>query len=238
MQKPEMILFDYGDTLVHICSSDHLRGHRAIFPYIAGNPRHVTPEQVTERCDALWQQWRPCRDVDAEIYEPHLLRAVYGSFGLAFSRPLAELEALYWDAAAPEEPMPYARDMLAALGRMGMRTGVISNIGYSGKALESRMGALLPENRFEFVVASSEFILRKPHPLLFQIALEKARLPASAVWYCGNDLRKDVGGAHGAGLFPVWYTGSMEGPLPSTEIPHLAVRDWRELPAFLGACGG
>jgi putative hydrolase of the HAD superfamily len=38
-------------------------------------------------------------------------------------------------------------------------------MGWSGKALEARIDRLLPENRFEFVIASSEYMIRKLNPL-------------------------------------------------------------------------
>jgi hypothetical protein len=42
--------------------------------------------------------------------------------------------------------MPYADEMLRYISKRGIRSGVVSNIGWSGKALKSRIERLLPEN--------------------------------------------------------------------------------------------
>ena len=49
MERPGMILFDYGETLIHEAAIDLLRGERAVFQYVAENPRHITPEEAAAR---------------------------------------------------------------------------------------------------------------------------------------------------------------------------------------------
>ena len=121
------------------------------------------------------------------------------------NQTLQELEIILSDAAAPDLPMPGVEVMLADLRNRSIRTGVISNLGWSGNALTARLGKVLPEHPFEFILASSEYALRKPNPLLFKVALERAKLPAEDVWYIGDSLSADVAGARNAGLFPVLY---------------------------------
>ena len=95
----------------------------------------------------------------------------------------------------------------------------------------------MPENHFEFILASSEYCIRKPHPVLFQIALQKAGLTAEQVWYCGDSIKADVYGAHNAGIFPVLYESKTheDHPYPdqneglSVEFEHLHIGHWREL---------
>ena len=45
-QKPKMILFDYGGTLLCEPEWDMLRGERALFKHVVANPHHFTPEQL------------------------------------------------------------------------------------------------------------------------------------------------------------------------------------------------
>lgn len=78
-------------------------------------------------------------------------------------------------------------------------------------------------------------MIRKPNPLLFELALRKAHLSAGDVWFCGDSPSADVEGAFAAGIFPVWYEDlTMENPWrekygfePKAE--HLHIHDWREL---------
>lgn len=238
MKKPEMILFDYGHTLLYEPGFDPARCEEAIFPYLVKNPQALTPKQVSERVQELFGFFQEQSEGGMEIHEWQFMRIAYESLGLEFSLSYPELEEIAWNAASEGAKMPHVEEMLRFLKESGIRTGVISNICWSGQALARRINRLLPENTFEFIMASSEYALRKPHRLLFEAALWKAGLPAEQVWYCGDGFRNDVKGAHGAGIFPVLYRGDTpEGPSPyagqregkNPDFPYLQLHDWREL---------
>ena len=60
MNRPKMILFDYGGTLLYEPKFDLLRGERAVFRYIKENPQNVTPEQAHSHDKELFEnagQW-------------------------------------------------------------------------------------------------------------------------------------------------------------------------------------
>ena len=245
MNKPKMILFDYGGTLLYEPKFDLLRGERAVFRYIKENPQNVTPEQAHIHDKALFENADACRKMGYESHELPLLRCKYESLNITFQIPLEEVENVLWDNTSPGGRMPYISELLRFLEQNGIRTGVISNIGWSGNALSRRINRLLPENRFEFILASSEYTVRKPSPLLFRIALNKAGLPPEEVWYCGDNLQADVFGAHGVGIFPVLYQGEFpeepertirSGPVGEVDFPYLHIHDWRELISVLEKC--
>lgn len=138
--------------------------------------------------------------------------------------------------------MPGAPEMLAELRARGIRTGVISNLGWSCEALTERLTRLLGHT-FEFVIVSSEYGVRKPNPLLFCVALNKAKLPAWDVWFCGDQIEADIHGARNAGIFPVWYQcDTVENPFEHKNQGvlikgrHLHIRHWRELLQALDEC--
>lgn len=238
MQTPEMILFDYGHTLCCEYDADYLRGERAVFEHVTENPHGVTPEQACALGSRLFADAEASRRLGYEVHELPLLRLKYESLGLRFDVPLEELEIILANAAAPDVLMPGVQDMLSVLRRLGIRTGVISNLGWSGNALTARLKAMLPEHAFELILASSEYALRKPHPLLFRVALEKAALPASQVWYIGDSIAADVIGAKNAGLFPVLYKDdSIPNPWAKKDAgltaDCLTIRHWSELTDLL-----
>ena len=41
MNKPKMILFDYGDTLMYEPDFEPFNGNKAIYPYIVDNPHKI-----------------------------------------------------------------------------------------------------------------------------------------------------------------------------------------------------
>ena len=56
-----------------------------------------------------------------------------------------ELEEIFWNAAAPCEPTPNMERLLALLREKSIKTGVISNMGFSGASLKKRLKRLFPE---------------------------------------------------------------------------------------------
>lgn len=114
------------------------------------------------------------------------------------------------------------------LKEQGIRTGVISNIAYCDQIVEERIRTLLPGHTFEFILASSEYMFRKPNRRIFHLALEKAGLGPEDVWYIGDNYECDVVGAREAGLFPVWYIGAAQSPVwECSDV--LTVSHWSQL---------
>ena len=242
MTAPKMMIFDYGHTLGGELGFDGLKGTQAIMRHVVANPRGLSAQQVCAFANKIFYEicggpkvW----GADIELHNRNYQQLVYEYLQLEFDVPLADIEEIFWDAAAPGVAMPNAGEMLDYLAGRGIRTGVISNISFSGASLAARMGRLLPNNTFEFVIASSEYMIRKPNPMIFELALRKANLAAGDVWYCGDSPRADIAGANAVGIYPVWYENkTLENPFreknytqPTCE--HLHIHDWREMVAVL-----
>lgn len=129
MNKPKMILFDYGETLVHEAEIDLLRGEKAVFRYVAENPRHITPEEAAAFGSEIFEWANASRTLGFEVHEWPMLRCKYEALGLKFSLPTEELETVLWDGIEPGRPMPHIEELLGYLRDRGIATGVISNIG-------------------------------------------------------------------------------------------------------------
>ena len=93
----------------------------------------------------------------------------------------------------------------------------------------------LPENKFEFIIASSEYVYRKPHKRIFDLAIAKSGLSPDEIWFCGDHTVCDVTGSHNAGMFPVRYDNKSAANLwagpDDIKLPfdHLYIKDWDEL---------
>ena len=140
-----------------------------------------------------------------EIHEHTFLRYVFDHFNMKLSIPIEEAEWIIWNGISKGCMTPNADKMLASLREQGIRTGIISNLCWSGTALSRRLQQFFPEHTFEFIITSSEYIFRKPERHIFDIAIKKSGLLPNEILYCGNDIAVDVVGAHNTGLFPVWY---------------------------------
>jgi putative hydrolase of the HAD superfamily len=90
--------------------------------------------------------------------------------------------------------VPESLDTLLA---SGYRLGIVSN-------WDERLPRLLDNldlaSRFEVVVRSSEVGLAKPHPAIFQRALDALGLVAEEALHVGDQRLEDLEGARGAGL--------------------------------------
>ena len=238
MYKPKMIIFDYGQTLVHEERFDGVAGTKAVLDRCVKNPSGITAEEVQAFANELNKDIGRYDPVTnhlflLEVHNHPFQNYLYDYFGLTRIVSPLELETIFWDTASPGKPTEYIFEFLAYLKKMKIRSSVISNIAMSGQALENRINALLPIHDFEFIIASSEYVFRKPHRRIFEIAAKKASLAASDLWYCGDNASCDIDGAKAAGLFPVWYKGAYQGEGDTPEDDCLTVMSWQELQGYL-----
>ena len=237
MKRPDMILFDYGQTLLNENRFDGLRGTAAVLEYATENKYNRTPEELQAlaneintglgRMDAskrhLFQIEIPYTTFSAYLYE---------SQGIRFSLSYEELETVFWDAASPCVPTEGIADFLGFLYEQGIRTGVISNMSYTGKSLTRRITAQIPNHHFEFILSSCDYVFRKPNPRIFQLALEKAGLLPKQVWYVGDQYECDIVGARAVGMTPVWYTAVMDFA-QDTNRDVVKINHWNELRSLI-----
>ena len=233
MKLPQMILFDYGQTLINQAKFDGVKGTEAVLQHAVKNKYNKTAAQVQEAADEINRELGRFDPLNRHLFQVevpnHMFTAyLYESQGIEIPLPSEEIDRIFWDAAAPGIPTEGIQDFLAFLKQKNIRTGVVSNIAFCGSALEERINSLLPDNHFEFILATSEYLFRKPNRRIFELALEKAGLAPEDVWYIGDQYQCDIKGAQGAGLFPVWYIGAIDLPYEERE-EILTVRDWQEL---------
>ena len=243
MNKPRMIIFDYGHTLLYEPEFDFLRGEKEIYKHIVKNPRQLSVDEINKFGAELFQKYDVCRKQGFELHEWQTMRLKYEYLGIELDISYAEAEKILWNHVSWGACMPFVEEMLDCLKEKGIRSGVISNIGWSGNALTERINRLLPKNQFEFIIASSEYGIRKPDSMIFELALQKANLPPGNVWYCGDNVKADVYGARSAGIFPVFYEDeTVENPFQGQneglqiDFDHIHIHSWVEMMNILDKC--
>lgn len=240
--KPEMIIFDYGGTLLYEPDFNWLKGEEEVFKHVIKNPLNLTAKDIFDSNNKIFDDAQVSRDSGFELHHYQLLKMKYEYNLMELDIPYEEAECILWNAISPATKkccMPHVEEMLDYLKQQGIRTGVISNMGWSGNALTRRINTILPDNTFEFIITSSEYCYRKPATALFELALRKAGLSADKVWFCGDTFNADIVGAHNAGIKPVYYQGLVEGGpkrKPLDKIPDfdfIKISDWNELKSYL-----
>lgn len=235
MTLPKMIVFDYGHTLLYEPDWDITRGVEALLVYAKPGAAPSLPA-LFGVFQKMFEDIGKIHRLGYELHARQQLRLMCDYSGLELTISPAQAETVFFDGLTPGGLMPGADGLMDYINDRGIRSGVISNIPFSGEALCTRLDRLLPQNRFEFIMASSDYAVCKPNPLLFETALKKAGLRAGEVWYCGDSVGKDVYGAAQVGIFPVWYD---DRSVPEVQIgktataepecEHLHIHKWDEL---------
>ena len=236
MNYPEMIIFDYGHTLLYEPDWDAVRGNAELLKYATKNPNNYTLDDVRKGAELIFgQNIENVRKIGYDISGQIGNRALYDYLGIEFSLTPLEMETVFWNGASMGAIMPDADKMLDYLNKNGIRTAVISNLLWSGEALTERLNRLLPNNRFEFVMTSSDYFMRKPNRILFDIALQKAGLCADKVWYCGDNPKADIEGSSQVGIYPFFYDNHTDREYKkfsdnaALQCEYLHIHEWKEL---------
>ena len=96
--------------------------------------------------------------------------------------------------------------------------GVISN----GNADVHHIGV---GHLFDFVLSSEVAGIAKPHPDIFDQAIKLSKAKKHETIYVGDDPKRDILGAHGAGIHAIWFNPRLKpwpgGQTPTAVIQHL-----------------
>jgi putative hydrolase of the HAD superfamily len=140
-----------------------------------------------------------------EVPEKTILTLVYDILGLNFSISIEEIEKIIWNNDAVKVPVQHAKELLDALNGMEIQTAVLSNLDFSGDLLRQTLSEVFPNHQFKFVIASSDYGVRKPNRYIFEAAISQSGFSPSEIWYVGDKIKVDVVGSRAAGMVPVLY---------------------------------
>lgn len=231
MSAPSGILFDYGGTLVEEVQFDARAGVEFLLAHVTDRARSLGVADVLARVERVAREVSARRDA-FQIEAPWraLTRLVYDYFGVAFDQPLCDLEIAFWDATVTTRPMPGARAVLAALEELGIPLGVVSNSSFGGAVIRHELAKHDLAAPLAVVVASADYAMRKPNPLLFETAASLLDVPPGEIWFVGDRLDTDVAGARSAGMVSVWLRPPND---ERNEESDLIVSSWSELLAHV-----
>jgi len=215
----EAVLFDWGETLVHwewdpaLLEAGHAAGLRALGlePQPALTERFVTVYlPVLEAPGSLV-------NVDYVGVMTQLLAESGIDVGEAEVGRFLEAEHTVWFPTHQLASTTHA--LLEALRGQGLKLGVISNAFDPPALLHRDLDDLGITERIDVAVFSSEIGFRKPHPALFEQALERLGVRPDQALFVGDSLSADIGGATALGMQTcqaLWFRADEdpEGPEP------------------------
>jgi HAD superfamily hydrolase (TIGR01509 family) len=159
-----------------------------------------------ERYEPLF--WAP--GTVEELEYPGLVRQLLGDFEIEVDDEeltrFLEAEHAAWDPARQIAANTPA--LLEALRGRGLKLGLVSNAFDPGWLLHRDLEQMGLAGQLDFAVFSSEVGKRKPHPAIFERALDTLGVPAAETVFVGDRLYEDVRGAGELGMTTVqalWF---------------------------------
>jgi putative hydrolase of the HAD superfamily len=207
----EAVLFDWGDTLMQFAYSPELvsAGHRA---GLAAIGRDGLPDDValTEHFREHYEPFFWVPGTVEEIEYPGLVRRLLADFEVTIDddelRRYLEAEHSAWDPARVLGTHTHA--LLESLRERGLKLGLVSNAFDPGWLLHRDLEQMGLAQRLDFSVFSSEVGMRKPHPAIFERALEALGVEPENALFVGDRLYEDIRGAGELGMTTVqalWF---------------------------------
>jgi 2-haloacid dehalogenase len=195
---------------------------------------------VGDRVDALTSLWR-----DKQL-QYTWLRAVQGRHA-DFWQVTSDALDFALETLALEKPglrdrlmqlyltldtFPEVPDVLARLRKAGLKTAILSN--GSPTMLEAAVKGAKLDDALDAVLSVEEVGVYKPHPKVYNLAVERLGVPASAIAFQSSNAW-DAYAASAFGMQVVWCNryGQRRERLPGA--PDREVRSLSELPALVGA---
>lgn len=226
MKKPKALLFDLGDTILHGGKFEPEKGNAYLFSIIK-DKKGVTHDEILAQVKNLNEDITPKKEASGiEVSWAAFNRMVFERFDLSLPISDAEAELEFWKRSEQWSPAPGVKEMLDRTARMGIPAGIISNAAFSGRTLSWELEKHGLLNYFKFVIASSDYGVRKPNPLLFTLAAAKIGASPEDIWFSGDNIECDIFGSRRVGMTPFYYIGRTGRAAP---YEGNVIRNWAEM---------
>lgn len=230
---PRALLFDFGGTLVEELGYDLRAGVELLLANLTWRPPSLRINDVLARAERIQREVSARRDeFQIETPWPAVTRLVYDFFGVHFARPLEDLDLMFWDAIAKIRPMPGAREAVVAIEQLGLPMGVVSNSSFRAAVIRHELAKHALDGPLSTIVASADYVIRKPNALLFELAAALLEVPPRDIWFVGDRYETDILGARAAGMVAVKFGAPNDSTHAAADH---AVASWDELATLVAA---
>jgi len=244
MKPITTVLFDLGSTLIYFDSNwDEIMDravdgmHRKLLetgytldPAFPAHYLAVAREYNRWREEELVET--PAQAVFREVM------AGYGYPDLSDEQVREALTARYSTSQAHWHAEEDAIPTLQALRDAGLRLGLISNAGYD-EDIQTLIDKAGLRPYFEFIISSAAFGLRKPHPRIFELALEALGARPEQAVMVGDILETDILGANQMGIRSIWIKRRADLTAAQITLEHIqpagAIETLADLPDLLAS---
>lgn len=215
------VLFDWGDTLMRWAWEPELlsEGHDAGLRAIGREPVPALTERFRESYLPLL--WVP--GTLEEVEYPALVRQLLGEEGIEVTddelQLFLEAEHAAWQPARMLATTTHA--LLEALRDRGLKVGLVSNALDPPELLHRDLAQMDVAKRLDVAVFSSEVGFRKPHPAIFERALDALGVDPADTLFVGDTLAADIAGAAALGMHTcqaLWFRADDDEDAPEPDF--------------------
>ena len=177
MKRPNMVIFDAGETLINYLAFDTLKGTRNTIPYVTKNPGNLTAEAIDECMNRITAGFLPSRKQGFEVAELTIIRLVSDLLGIEYSVSDEQVERLIWETTPVIHPVPHVGELLQALNAAGIRTAVISNFELSSCLLKESWMSCFRRTALNLSSCPATMVCASRIPIFLGWALQRVALP-------------------------------------------------------------
>ena len=225
----QLILFDYGETLIHEEYFDPFKGTEAVLKHSNSTVDIHEIQNLAYRFSKQQRKYSIKEEIGNYIEIPNEMfqSYLYDYYGIEIYLSKKTMEEVFWDHAAPYVKCKGSEELLNYLKKKGYKIGVISNIAFQRDLLKKRLAREFPNIEFDLVITSADYGLRKPNSLLFELALHIMKIEAKDTIYIGDSYNSDVLGALYSHITPIYITEeNIDGVICKKNLKE--VKEWFE----------
>ncbi len=220
------ILFDFGNTLISI----ELDWEKVLPLNIANMVRYLQSQNYSVDIDPFGKRFLELKNQKHQLGQKdfieytsvNVLKEVFTEYNLNHVEDSIfekAVEAFFEPEEALYPVVPGAYDVLQILKINGYKLALVSNAS-SGKLIRRAMKRRNFPKYFDYTIVSADIGYRKPHPKIFQVALEKLYITPQEAVMIGDVPAYDVAGPKSLGMKTILatYQESTEGKKNLTDI--------------------
>lgn len=238
------VLFDIDDTLIDwskftagwdVMEARHLQN---VFEHLS--TLHTLSDVKTFTREYIRRTQDSWIDARATLRSPHLGRLLVDT-AVSLGVPIDVvdmqrcLDSYAWRAVQQTAPFPEVVEVLTLLRDRGLKLGFVTNSFHPSPLRDTELtdhGILdfFPDCR----VTAADAGYLKPHPEIFDFALNKLGMTADEAVFVGDNAVADIAGAQGAGMRAILRRKADRLPVNNgLVVPDATITSLHELPAIL-----
>ena len=201
--------FDWAYTLVDLVREDDRKPLQKVFSLL--NSKSIPLPDFEECLDRSRKIFFPMIEeahvTNQEAHFEVVLQQLMDDFGILLNREITLkelLEVYYLEVYSGRRGYPEVMRVLSRLKEMGVLMGVVSNTTNPQFMKEREMKILGLQSYFDFAIYSSSTPFRKPHPSIFELAIDNFKIEPQEILFVGDNFSLDVVGAKKVGMKSAW----------------------------------